>query len=120
MLRQPAALEAILDGGGWVKPSGLYRVADDFRAPSLGGAGAAAARAHRKRVVWASDWPHTPPHGRAPVDDDAPLPFRDIDTGALLEPIASWFPEEGTRRQAPVENPARLYGFGVLGVAFNP
>lgn len=113
------ALEAILDAGGWVKLSGLYRVADDFEAPSL----AALARRLRERapdrVVWASDWPHTPPHGRAPADDSAhdpvddpgPLPYRDIDTGQLLSPVATWFPDEATRRQVLVENPARLYGF---------
>jgi predicted TIM-barrel fold metal-dependent hydrolase len=105
------ALERILDGGGWVKLSGLYRVADDFLAPSLT---ALARRLHDRapdRVVWASDWPHTPPHGRSPTDNETLLPFRDIDTGQLLSPVASWFPEEDIRRRVLVENPERLYGF---------
>lgn len=105
------ALEAILDAGGWVKLSGLYRVADDFEAPSLA---ALARRLHERapdRVVWASDWPHTPSHGGAPADDSDPLPYRDIDTGQLLSPVAGWFADEATRRQVLVENPQRLYGF---------
>lgn len=105
-----AALEAILDGGGWVKLSGLYRVADDPMAPSLADL---AGRLHDRapdRVVWASDWPHTPPHGHS-RSDDAPLPYRDIDTGAQLAPVAAWFPDAETRRRVLVDNPARLYDF---------
>jgi predicted TIM-barrel fold metal-dependent hydrolase len=105
-----AALEAILDGGGWVKLSGLYRVADDPMAPSLADL---ARRLHARapdRVVWASDWPHTPPHGHS-ISDDAPLPYRDIDTGSQLAPVAYWFPDSDTQRQVLVENPARLYDF---------
>ncbi len=105
-----AALEAILDGGGWVKLSGLYRVADDPMASSLADL---ACRLHARapgRVVWASDWPHTPPHGRT-IDDDTLLPYRDIDTGSQLTPVALWFPDKNTRRQVLVENPALLYDF---------
>lgn len=111
MRGQLSALEAILEGGGWVKLSGLYRVADDFLAPSLT---SLARRLHGRapdRVVWASDWPHTPPHGRTPTDEGTLLPFRDIDTGQLLSPVAEWFPDENVRRHVLVDNPARLYDF---------
>lgn len=111
MRGQLRALEAILEGGGWVKLSGLYRVADDFLAPSLA---VLARRLHGRapdRVMWASDWPHTPPHGRTPTDEGTLLPFRDIDTGQLLSPVAEWFPDENVRRHVLVDNPARLYDF---------
>lgn len=111
MRGQLDALEAILDGGGWVKLSGLYRVADDFLAPSLTALAQRLQARAPDRVVWASDWPHTPPHGRATSDDATLLPFRDIDTGRLLDPVAEWFADEGTLQQLLVENPQRLYGF---------
>lgn len=104
------ALEAILDGGGWVKLSGLYRVADDPLAPSLADLARRLRARAPDRVVWASDWPHTPPHGHS-VSDESPLPYRDIDTGSLLAPVASWFPDAATQRKVLVENPARLYDF---------
>ncbi len=105
------ALLAILDGGGWVKLSGLYRVADDFLAPSLGDLARQLYERAPERAVWGSDWPHTPPHARAIADEQPLLPFRDIDTGQLLSPVAVWFPDEATRRRVLVANPARLYGF---------
>lgn len=61
--------------------------------------------------MWASDWPHTPPYGRTPTDEGTLLPFRDIDTGQLLSPVAEWFPDEDVRRHILVDNPARLYDF---------
>lgn len=105
------ALLAILDGGGWVKLSGLYRMADDFFAPSLGALARTLYARAPERAVWGSDWPHTPPHERAVADEQQFLPFRDIDTGALLSPVAQWFPDEATRKRVLVDNPARLYGF---------
>jgi 2-pyrone-4,6-dicarboxylate lactonase len=109
---QLQALLAILDGGGWVKLSGLYRVADDFLAPSLTALARRLTERAPERTVWGSDWPHTPPHSRMPADEQPLLPFRDVDTGALLSPVAVWFPDEATRRRVLVANPARLYGFG--------
>jgi predicted TIM-barrel fold metal-dependent hydrolase len=111
MRSQLQALLAILDGGGWVKLSGLYRVADDFLAPSLAALARRLTERAPERTVWGSDWPHTPPHSRMAADQQPLLPFRDIDTGQLLSPAASWFPDEETRRRVLVENPARLYGF---------
>ena len=50
------------------------------------------------RVIWGSDWPHIPEGGR--------------DTGALLNLLADWVPDEGIRTRILVSNPARLFGFG--------
>jgi 2-pyrone-4,6-dicarboxylate lactonase len=105
------ALLAILDGGGWVKLSGLYRVADDFLAPSLCNLARQLYERAPERTVWGSDWPHTPPHSRMPAHEQPLLPFRDIDTGQLLSPVAVWLPDEAMRQSVLVDNPARLYGF---------
>ena len=52
-----------------------------------------------ERCVWASDWPH-------PVSRQAPP--NDAD---LLELFYRYVPEEATRKQILVDNPARLFGF---------
>ena len=106
-----SALLVIAEGGGWVKLSGLYRVADDPLAPSLAALARRLVSIAPDRVIWGSDWPHTPPHGRMASLAGTLLPFRDIDTGALLAPLASWFPDEAVRRRVLVDNPAALYGF---------
>jgi predicted TIM-barrel fold metal-dependent hydrolase len=50
------------------------------------------------RVIWGSDWPHIPEGGK--------------DTGALLNLLADWVPDEGVRTGILVSNPERLFGFG--------
>jgi predicted TIM-barrel fold metal-dependent hydrolase len=66
-----------------------------------------------ERLVWGSDWPHIGFHARTQVHDQAMLPFREVDVGRLLEVLAEAVPDGGTRRAILVDNPARLYGFGL-------
>ncbi|MFC0407205.1 amidohydrolase family protein [Roseomonas elaeocarpi] len=54
-----------------------------------------------ERMIWASNWPHV---GIMDRPDEA----------ALLDLLLDWAPEEHVRRRILVDNPARLYGFGVL------
>lgn len=58
-----------------------------------------------ERLVWGSDWPHTPPHG------DHSFRFRDIDTAKDLIRLLSWIPGGRLREMVLVENPSRLFGF---------
>ncbi len=51
------------------------------------------------RIVWGSDWPH--PGARANMPDD----------GDLANQLDDWAPDEATKKQILVTNPARLYGF---------
>lgn len=108
------ALTRLLDTGNcWVKLSGAYRVADsdtDF-APAAPLAQALVA-ARPDRLVWGSDWPHTPHHKGAPDPSDERKPYRGIDTGRLLDLLADWAPDDAVRNRILVENPARLYDFG--------
>jgi D-galactarolactone isomerase len=57
------------------------------------------AKAAPERTLWASNWPH--PSGGAQTPDDA----------WMLDMLLDWIPDETSRRQALVDNPARLYGF---------
>jgi D-galactarolactone isomerase len=51
-----------------------------------------------ERMLWASNWPH--PY-RSPIPSSA----------AMLDLLADWAPDDATRRQILVDNPAALYGF---------
>ncbi|HYM31433.1 MAG TPA: amidohydrolase family protein [Candidatus Cybelea sp.] len=95
------AMLVLLDSGRcWVKISGAYRISQkhpDY-ADTLPMAQALVARAP-DRLVWGSDWPH--------VHVAGPMPK----TGALLDLLAAWVPDERTRNRILVDNPAALYGF---------
>jgi predicted TIM-barrel fold metal-dependent hydrolase len=67
--------------------------------------------ANPQRVLWGTDWPHPDTKvlpGRKNTDIS---PLVQTDDGRVLNLLAVWVPDEGTRRQILVDNPARLYGF---------
>jgi predicted TIM-barrel fold metal-dependent hydrolase len=67
--------------------------------PSVTPFAQALAAANPRRVVWASDWPHSSYKGRMPNDAD------------LLDLLLVWVPDDATRNGILVDNPARLYDF---------
>jgi predicted TIM-barrel fold metal-dependent hydrolase len=111
---ETAALRALLrlleSGKVWVKISGAYRIAENPFDPAIGPLARQLCDANPERIVWGSDWPHTPKHGAAPHAGDE-MPFRTMDTRALLDLVPRWFDDERLVRQVLVTNPARLYGF---------
>jgi len=108
-----ATLLRLLDTGDcWVKLAGAYRVANsdtDFAAAAALAQALVAARPDR--LVWGSDWPHTPHHTGAPDPDGKQKPYRKLDTGRLFDLLADWAPDEAVRNRILVDNPARLYDF---------
>jgi len=63
--------------------------------------------ANPEGVLWGSGWPHVDSSaGRGKVASNIAVTNRH-----LLELLDSWVPDERTRRQILVQNPARLYGF---------
>lgn len=90
-------LDTLAAGRGWLKLSGPYRVAKDGNFEKLRPLAKAIVQALPTRTIWGSDWPHIPDGGR--------------DTGALLNLLADWVPDEGARTRILVDNPGRLFGF---------
>jgi len=110
---EEAALVRVLQSGRvWVKLSGAYRIAQDPADPAITPLARRLAAANPERILWGSDWPHTPPHGGADVADDEEQPYRDLDTRGLLELVRTWFDDARLQNLLLAENPARLYGFG--------
>ncbi len=62
------------------------------------------------RVVWGSDWPHTPPHEESRRGDAAD-PFRPIDYGRMFGDFLMAVSEPRALEAILAANPARLYGF---------
>jgi len=104
-------LRLLETGKIWVKISGAYRIADDPADARIDPLARRLARANPERIVWGSDWPHTPKHGAGQAGPDEEQPYRDIDTRALLALVPRWLADERLVEQVLVRNPARLYGF---------
>ncbi|HZT26115.1 MAG TPA: amidohydrolase family protein [Pseudolabrys sp.] len=105
------ALQGLLESGKtWVKISGAYRIGDDPNDARIDPLARALINANPERIVWGSDWPHTPPHAiQKPLDEESP--FQNIDTRGLLHLLPRWLQDEKLIERVLVHNPARLYGF---------
>jgi 2-pyrone-4,6-dicarboxylate lactonase len=94
-----------------VKISGAYRIADDPADPRIGPLARTLCAANPERIVWGSDWPHTPRHDVRKGARDVELPFQPIDTRGLLDLVPRWLDDDTLVERVLVTNPARLYGF---------
>jgi predicted TIM-barrel fold metal-dependent hydrolase len=105
------ALLRLLDAGGtWVKASGLDRYPEAERDARLSAVAALLRRVARDRVLWGSDWPHTPLHaGEAAGAGAGRQPHREVDVAAARAAIAAAFGPD-LWHAATVRNPQALYG----------
>lgn len=89
------------DGNLWVKLTGPYRISARERPPydDVTPFARAVVDAAPDRVVWGSDWPHVLMVRTMPNDAD------------LIDCLADWVPDAGTRARILVDNPAKLFGF---------
>ena len=96
----------------WVKLAGADRITRSTGKPrdAIPFMRALAAAAP-ERVIWGSDWPNIGFHQRKAVDDEAILPYRDLDAGELLDVLIEAIPDSAVRRAILSDNPQRLYGF---------
>lgn len=91
-------LKLMKQGRCWLKLSAPYRLAKKRGMEAVNEIAAAIVRAAPERAIWGSDWPHIPQGG--------------MDSGALLNLLAIWAPDEADRKTILADNPARLFGFG--------
>ena len=106
------ALRKLLEGGKtWVKISGAYRIAADPNDAHIGPLARALCEANSERIVWGSDWPHTPKHDLRGGDPDQELPFQNIDPRDLLNLVPRWLEDDALVKRVLVDNPRRLYDF---------
>jgi predicted TIM-barrel fold metal-dependent hydrolase len=99
----------------WMKLSGPYRAIEALDADPVWTTPPAAwvkacLAAAPDRLVWGSDWPHTPPHGDSQCGD-APDPYRAIEYGRVFGDFLMSVSEPTRLEAILAANPARLYGF---------
>lgn len=102
-------LGRLVDNGAWVKLSGSYRISTGPDGPGVVDLARQVHAMAPDRMVWASDWPHTPKHDGGLYSGTEPLPFQKIDTAGLYHAMERWFPDADTRRAILQDNPCRLY-----------
>jgi predicted TIM-barrel fold metal-dependent hydrolase len=99
----------------WMKLSGPYRAIEGVPPDPLETTPPSAwvkafLEAAPERLVWGSDWPHTPPHDDSKCGD-APDAFRPIDYGRMFGDFLMAVSEPTRLEAILAANPARLYGF---------
>jgi predicted TIM-barrel fold metal-dependent hydrolase len=99
----------------WMKLSGPYRAMEGPGSDPVSTTPPSAwlkafAEAAPERLVWGSDWPHTPPHEDSAAGDAAD-PFRPIDYGRMLGDFLMAVSAPRMLEAILVANPARLYAF---------
>jgi predicted TIM-barrel fold metal-dependent hydrolase len=108
-------VESLLAGGRtWLKLSAPYRIArtPEETARLRGWVEVLAAR-WPDRLLWGSDWPHTPPHGPG-VTRERSIGFREVDAAADLSELLTWLGNDAELcEQILSQNPEKLFGFAV-------
>lgn len=112
--RQPgfrAVVELVRSGRLWIKLSAPYRVSELAPYfPDLEYLVRALVDANKHRVLWGSDWPHTPRmKTRNPEEALKETPYLGVDDEAWLTTLRSWLSDEEWQLLM-VENPLRLFG----------
>lgn len=107
-LRQ-AVTDKLARGEVYIKLSASYRV--PLEAAALEALAQQWLQLRPDRLLWASDWPHTNREpGRHRLEVSA---YRPIAAQQLVQERERWLAGPEARRQVLVDNPSRLYGFGV-------
>jgi 2-pyrone-4,6-dicarboxylate lactonase len=91
-------VETVKSGRIWVKLTAPYRLSSDTNWQVADDMARALVEAAPERMLWGTDWPH--------------IPDCRLDTGALLDRLVRWCPEEVLRTRILVDNPAHLYDYG--------
>ncbi|UUX50663.1 amidohydrolase family protein [Nisaea acidiphila] len=108
-----AALLRLVGEGAWIKLSGTDRLTRGNDAAWFADLANEIAEVASDRILWGSDWPHTPLHTDPLPDPAESVPSRDVDTGGLFHAAKTWFPDAGIARKCFLENPAWLYDFPI-------
>ncbi|KAL2873686.1 hypothetical protein SGCOL_011169 [Colletotrichum sp. CLE4] len=106
-----AVMRLVRDGHLWVKLSAPYRISNESPGYSeIEFLVRAFVDANKHRVLWGSDWPHTPrmkvrTHEAAMRE----TPYLEVDDVAWLKSLRSWLSDEEWDLLM-VQNPSRIFG----------
>jgi predicted TIM-barrel fold metal-dependent hydrolase len=104
-----AVMRLVQKGHLWVKLSAPYRVSEQSDYADVQLLVRSFVDANKNRVLWGSDWPHTPRmRVRSHEEAMAETPFLDIDDRAWLSSLRKWLSDEEWHLLM-VQNPQRLF-----------
>ncbi|MGI9380778.1 MAG: amidohydrolase family protein [Methyloligellaceae bacterium] len=108
-----SALDQLINTGRiWIKISGYYRLKAGEKDPhtySLLMEHLITHHAHR--LIWGSDWPHTPDRQDRPQTINTRLPFQAIDTYGSLALLLQHIGDQNAVDRIFVKNPEEIYQF---------
>jgi len=105
-------LELLADGDCWIKVTGADRISgQETNFTDSVPIAQALITANPARVVWGTDWPHTPNHAGQVIFDPDLVKFRSLDDSMLLSLLVASAGDAATLHRILVENPASLYSF---------
>lgn len=107
------ALLRLVGDGAWIKLSGTDRLTRGGDAEWFADLANEIAEAAPDRILWGSDWPHTPLHSAVTPELAVPVQSRDPGTAGLFRTASSWFGDAAIRRKFFRDNPASLYDFPI-------
>jgi predicted TIM-barrel fold metal-dependent hydrolase len=106
-----AVLGLLKSGKAYAKLSAPYHEAHGPAYAGMAELARAFINANPERVLWGSDWPHTP-WIRNPADSKLSVtPFYQVDNVELLERFLELVPKDGVKEQILVKNPESLFHF---------
>lgn len=104
-------LGLVRDGKAYVKLSAMYHESMPPEYRGMGELAAAFLGANSKRILWATDWPHTDSRKVPGRKKDDISPFYPVENSNLIEKLYAWVPDAATRKTILVDNPAQLFKF---------
>jgi predicted TIM-barrel fold metal-dependent hydrolase len=106
-----AVLGLLKSGNAYAKLSAPYHVAHSPVYAGMAELALAFINANPERVLWGSDWPHTPWIRNSADSKLAVTPFYQVDNAELLERFLELVPKDGVKEQILVKNPELLFHF---------
>ena len=98
-------------GNTWVKLSAPYRLSKEGTFTAIKSLIDQLVNANPDRLVWGSDWPHTPKHNGMVADNPQELPYRKFNIPERIKELHDLINEATIFQKIMQDNPGRLYDF---------
>jgi len=98
-------------GNTWVKLSAPYRLSKEGTFTAIKNLIDQLVNANPDRLVWGSDWPHTPIHNGMVADNPQELPYRKFNIPERIKELHDLINEATIFQKIMQDNPGRLYDF---------
>ena len=108
-----AVIDRLLGSGRiWLKISGYYRLKTGEKEPTpFARLIEYLLKYHSHRLIWGSDWPHTPDRQDRQKFRNTPLPFQNIDIYGSMAFLLNYIEDQKVIDRIFIKNPETIYQF---------